>query len=88
MRTQLAAAQRQDPRPREIIAAIKKEPRGEYASEHPRKDAQKLRARTYNYRPPSDGVLVANISEGEARIDRPVVPDIRYTSGSKDAPPL
>ena len=86
MRTQLAAAQRQDPRLREIIAAIKKEPRGEYASEHPRKDAQKLKARTYHYRLASDGVLVANISEGEPRIDRPVVPDTRYTSGNKDAP--
>ena len=86
MRTQLAAAQRQDPRLREIIAAIKKEPRGEYASEHPRKDAQKLRARTYRYRLASDGVLVANLAEGEPRIDRPVVPDTRYTGGVNDTP--
>ena len=78
MRTQLAAAQRRDPRLQAIIRALKGEPRGNYVSDSPVADGRRLKTRLYKYRLASDGVIVARPANDDPSVDRPVVPDATY----------
>ena len=86
MRTQLAAAQRRDPRLSAIIRALKREPRGNYVSDTPGVDGRRLKARLYKYRLASDGVLVARPDDDNPSVDRPVVSDSPYEYGNDRAP--
>ena len=86
MRTQLAAAQRRDPRLLAIIRALKGEPRGNYVSDSPVADGRRLKTRLYKYRLASDGVLVARPDNDDPSVDRPVVPDATYEYGTDRAP--
>ena len=85
MRTQLAKAQRQDPRLLEIINHLKGEQLGTYVAE-PRSAAPRIRHRALRYRMTTDNVLVARVDGDEIVGDRPVVPDVHYESDAKNAP--
>ena len=75
MRTQLAAAQRQDPRLNEIIQQLRGAPLGSYLAEPRGREALRAQTRAYNYRLASDKVLVARVDGDSVVMDRPVVPD-------------
>ena len=85
LRTELARAQRQDPRLSDIIACLKKEPAGTYLAEPRMPEGRRTRARAYPYRLASDGVLVAK-TEVALSEDRPVVPDLPFTSPDNKPP--
>ena len=59
MRTQLARAQRSDPRLAQIISHLSKETAGTYLAEPRGPEMRKVAARAYNYRLTNDKVLVA-----------------------------
>ena len=63
MRTQLARAQRQDPRLAEIIAHLRRRPAGEYLAEPRGPEARKVKTRALQYRLASDSVLLAKLGE-------------------------
>ena len=80
MRTELAAAQRRDPRLVATLRYLKDEPQGSYFLE-PRRSACLARAGALRYRLTTDGVLVAALEEGGT--DRPVVPDATHSPGPR-----
>ena len=85
MRTQLAEAQRRDPRLVEIIRCLWREPAGSYLPE-PRLQYGKVKSRALMYRMTSDNLLVAQ-GEGDDRSeDLPVVPDATHLSEFPGAP--
>ena len=59
LRTELARAQRADPRMAGIIAKLRKEPLGSFISEPRGPEGRKFKVRALKYRLASDGVLVA-----------------------------
>ena len=85
LRTELARAQRQDPRLADIISALKKEPAGTYLAEPRQPEGRRTKVRANQYRLASDGVLVARPEDSHSE-DRPVVPDLPYTSPDKKTP--
>ena len=85
LRTQMAEAQRRDPRLLEIVRFLRKEPAGSYLPA-PRAQLGKVRRRALLYRLTSDHLLVAR-GEGEAHSeDLPVVPDATHLSEVPGAP--
>ena len=72
MRSQLAAAQRRDPRLSEIILYLRKEKAGSYLPEPRGASLKKVRERSYQYRLTSDNVLVARFDNDSIHEDRPV----------------
>ena len=85
LRTELARAQRQDPRLADIIACLKREPAGAYLAEPRMPEGRRTRVRSYQYRLASDGVLVAR-KEDDLSEDRPVVPELPFASPDKKTP--
>jgi len=86
MRSQLAAAQRRDPRLAQIIQHLKGSTAGSYLPEPRSSETRKVQKRALHYRLSSDNVVVAR-GEGEALgEDLPVVPDVVHESSVPDAP--
>jgi len=83
LRSQLAIAQGKDPRLSQIIATLRKQPKGTYLAEPHGSEGFKVKARALSYRLATDGLLVAK-EESTHLPDRPVIPDTPYEA--KGAP--
>jgi hypothetical protein len=80
LRTELAAAQRQDPRLSQIISYLEKKPAGTYLVQ-PRTELAKVKHDAESYRLAADGVLILKVSD--ELMELPVVPDVLYSGSSK-----
>ena len=86
VRSQLAAAQRQDPRLDQIIRHLRGERAGSYVAEPRGPDSRKVQARSLKYRLTIDNVLVARLEGDELSEDLPVVPDSPHSCDVPGAP--
>jgi hypothetical protein len=87
LRSELAKAQRLDPKLNEIIQHLRGKPAGEYLAE-PRGPAgkQKVRRRALQFRLTTDKLLVAKNEGDEASEDLPCIPEVPHESGVEGAP--
>lgn len=68
-----------DPRLSQIIASLRKQPKGSYLAEPRGPEGHKVKVRTLQYRLASDGLLVAKEEDGNFP-DRPIIPEGLYSS--------
>jgi transposase InsO family protein len=86
LRTQLAKAQRTDPRLSEIIAKLRNESAGSYLSEPRGPEYKKVKFRAFKYRLTNDKVLVARDEDSQFYEDLPVIPEVAHVSDVPGAP--
>ena len=86
LRTQIAKAQRKDPRLAQIISRLRREKAGAYIAEPRGPEHAKIKSRALHYRLTSDDVLVAKDSPDGPGEDRPVIPDTQHEGDIPGAP--
>ena len=82
MRKELIAAQRSDPRLKEIIGVLERKPLGSFLAA-PRVEGKRAQARSDNYKLAADGLLLLKTDDSVSEL--PVVPDVLYLGESRSA---